>query len=193
MKQVVFSGLLIDTARQVRQYRIKPPPIDMLSQMAIFHKDGRPRILSNDPESRVPTLHLSCTCEGAVASGLPCACMLAVARSVGGVLSLRHFSPHWLSNKLIDFPGPAPLFTQNQRRVLAVDEVLSRAQAEDAPSAVPGSMRPTIPTVITYSDATVDSRSVVTQDGEMVESDRPLDGVETGTAKSSSRRSRRYK
>ena len=119
--------------------------------------------------------------------------MLAVARSVGGVLSLRHFNPHWLSNKLIDFPNPAPLFAQNQRRVLAVDEVVLHTQAEDAPSTVPGHMRPITPAVIARISATVDGRSVVTQDGEVVESDRLLDGVETGTAKSRSKRSRRFK
>lgn len=87
----------------------------------------------------------------------------------------------------------APLFAQNQRRVFAVDEVVSHAQAEDAPSTVPGHMRPITPTVIARGSATADFRSIVTQDGELVESDQPLHGVETGTAKSSSKRSRRFK
>jgi hypothetical protein len=185
-------GITHDTAWQVRQYRIKAPPIEALSQMAIFHKNGRPHILSHDAESRIPTLHLSCTCEGALSSGLPCTCMLAVARSVGGVLSLHHYNPHWLSMKLIDFPKPAPLFVQNKRRVLMVEEVVEHAHAEAAPSTVPDHMTPMLATVIGDVNARVDGDSVVTLNGEPVQLGQPLEGAETGAAKSRSKRSRRF-
>lgn len=87
---------------QVRQFRVKPPPIDVLTQLALYDKNGRPRILSHGLEGAlIPTMYLSCSCDTAIVSGLPCACMLAVARTSGAVLSYLHYHTHWFSNKLI--------------------------------------------------------------------------------------------
>ncbi len=69
--QVSFFFLFfVLTAPQVRQYRVKPPPIDALAQMALYHKNGRPRILSHDPESRFRL----CSCRARVMALRPPAC-----------------------------------------------------------------------------------------------------------------------
>ncbi len=167
----------------------------MLTRLALYDKEGRPRILYHGAleGERIPTMHLSCTCDTATVSGLPCACMLAVARTSGAVLSYLHYHTHWCSNKLIKFPAPTPLFDQNQNRVLAVDVIVAHGKREDAPSRVTDDMKPTVPTVTARTAVDANPDSVITVGGRAVPAEGALSGVTAGDPKSKRKISRRFK
>ena len=175
-----------------RRFRPKVPPIESVAKIAAWDRNGAPRVLANENGGRLRTLNLKCDCGEAVGTGLPCDGMLAVARTEGAVLWFNLFHRHGFSNKLIEFNAPKPVFENNKRFQLDVEEVVNHAGKEDAPSFVPKEMKPKKPTIVA-GQKSAEPVLVVTVDGEEKEGNDGLEGVEEGGAKSLRNKSRRFK
>lgn len=179
---------------QDARFRVKPPKVEHVTKLALWGVYGAPRILQNEIGGRVPTLHLTCTCELAVGTGLPCEGMLAAARACGAVLSFRHYNTHWFGGKMIEFGAPKAAFDKNQKVQLNVDEVIGHQRREEAPSHVPEIVRPKRAKVVADPSAgNADPTLVVTEGGAQRDGGAGLEGVEAGDAKSSRKKSRRHK
>jgi hypothetical protein len=178
---------------QDRRYRIKPPKIEVVSKLALWDSNGLPRILQNEPDSRISTLHLTCSCGLTTGTGLPCEGMLAVARTCGAVLSFHHYHEHWFSDKLIEFNAPTATFTKNTKLQLDVDAVVGHVTKESAPSHVSEEIKPQKVQVTRPPTMPVMPTLVVTSDGASVENVTDLAGIEVGDAKSDRKKNRRYK
>ena len=179
---------------QDKKYRVKPPKVDQVAQLALWDARGVPRILENENGGRVPTLYLTCSCELAVGTGLPCEGMLATARSNGAVLSFRHFNSHWFGGKMIEFGAPAAVYDKNEKLQLDVDDIIGHQRQEEAPSHVSEQSRPKRAKVVAkQSSDKPDPELVVTEGGVVQQGDAGLAGVEAGDAKSGRKKSRRFK
>jgi hypothetical protein len=163
--------------------------------LAVWNRLGVPRILANEKDGRLPTLRLGCDCQLAVGQGLPCEGQLAVSRCVGGVISFHSYNRHFFSHKLLELDIPPPVFRSNQSVVLNVDAVINHWEKEAAPSKIPDAMAPQLAEVVLPEevDDEVIPSLVVTVDGVANAAVTTLADVEDGGAKSTSKRSRRYR
>jgi hypothetical protein len=179
---------------QDARFRVKPPKVEHVTKLALWDAQGAPRILHNEIGGRVPTLFLTCTCELAVGTGLPCEGMLAAARACGAILSFRHYNTHWFGGKMIEFDAPAAVFDKNKNLQLNVGDVIDHQGQEEAPSHVPENTRPKRAKVVADPSAgDADMILVVTEGGTRREGGTGLEGVEAGDAKSGRKKSRRHK
>ncbi len=122
-----------------RRFRARPPPAALLIDRVMYNSCGLPRILGGD-ELSIPTLHLDCSCKGAIGSGLPCEGMLAVARHTGSVISFQLFHPHWFSHKVREYVDPEASFEGNERLVMDVDVVIGRDVVRARPATLEDGM-----------------------------------------------------
>jgi hypothetical protein len=180
---------------QDKRFRPKVPATEQISMLAVWDRLGVPRILANEKDGRLPTLRLGCDCQLAVGQGLPCEGQLAVSRCVGGVISFHSYNRHFFSHKLLELDIPPPVFRSNQSVVLNVDAVINHREKEAAPSKIPDAMAPQLAEVVLPEevDDEVIPSLVMTVDGVANAAVTTLADVEDGGAKSTSKRSRRYR